>query len=293
MRRLVDDPAIGGYRHPVSVLLAVAESDLGNFARADQLVRSSIDHAQRWRSKDLEGLLWARAEIAWNAGRLDECVAAAEDLLARSIPLDFGTPAAAVTIRWVEWERDGKCSGATGPLVIYSVQRGLLDESRGLELLCTPGREREAAQAFLAAAVLHDRYLRRNAVRCRWAAGEALLRAGDTDAAATLLADAAATCEQHGLVPLGRRVDASLRRLGAARPAVGAAAGHANGSLTAREHEVLTLVRAGLSTAEIAAQLHVRPSTVDSHIRKSMRRLGASNRREAALLADQTQPNRA
>ena len=46
-------------------------------------------------------------------------------------------------------------------------------------------------------------------------------------------------------------------------------------------------MRAGLSTAEIAAQLHVRPSTVDSHIRKSMKRLGASNRREAALLANQ------
>ena len=140
MRRLVDDPAIGGYRHPVAVLLAVAESDLGHFTRADQLVHSAIDHAKRWRSNDLEGLLWARSEIAWNAGRLDECVAAAEDLLACSIPLDFGTPAAAVTIRWVEWERDGKCSRAAGPLVIYPVQRGLLDESRGLELLCTPGQ---------------------------------------------------------------------------------------------------------------------------------------------------------
>ena len=150
LRQLVDDPAIGGHRHPVAVLLAIAESDLGNFARADQLVQSAVEHAKRWRSKDLEGLLWARCEIAWNAGRLDECVVAAEDLLSRSIPLDFGTPAAAVTIRWVEWERNGECSRAPGPLVIYSVQRGLLDESRALELLCTPGREREAADAFLA-----------------------------------------------------------------------------------------------------------------------------------------------
>ncbi len=110
LRRLVDDPAMGGHRHPVCVLLAVAEGDLGNFARADELVQSAVDHAKRWRSKDLEGLLWARFEIAWNAGRLDECVEAAEDLLARSIPLDFGTPAAAVSIRWVEWERYGECS---------------------------------------------------------------------------------------------------------------------------------------------------------------------------------------
>jgi DNA-binding CsgD family transcriptional regulator len=95
------------------------------------------------------------------------------------------------------------------------------------------------------------------------------------------------------LVLLGRRVEASLRLLGATHPATLAAGranpGRANGGLTAREQEVLTLVRSGLSTAEIAAQLHVRPSTVDSHIRKSMKRLGASNRREAALLA--TQPS--
>ncbi len=173
---------------------------------------------------------------------------------------------------------------APGPLVVFPVQRGLLDEARAIELLCTPGRERDAADAFLAAAALHDGYLRRNAVRCRWAAGEALLRAGETDTAAGLLEDARETCERHGLVPLGRRVDASLRRLGAIRPA--GRASQTNRGLTPREVEVLTLVRAGLSTAEIAAQLHLRPSTVESHIRKSMKRLGASNRREAALLVD-------
>jgi DNA-binding CsgD family transcriptional regulator len=281
LRALVDDPAIGTFRHAASVLLAVAEGDLGNFEQADAIVHSAIDHARRWRSNSLEGLLWARGEIAWCAGRLDECNDVAQELLAKSAPLDFGTPAAAVAMRWVRLEQGGVCDDLPGPMVIFAVQRGLIDESRAIELWCA-GRDREAAEAFLAAAGKHEAYLRRNALRCRWAAGEALRRAGELQAAFELLQDVRTICTDRGFEPLGRRVDASLRQLGAApRPA-----GAAPGALTPREAEVLALVRQGLSTGEIAARLRLRPSTIDSHIRKSMKRLGASNRREAAFLTD-------
>lgn len=283
LRRIIDDPALGRFRHNVSVLLAIAESDLGNVARADELVETAVRSARHWRSNNLEGLLWARTEMAWNAGRLDECLEYAEQQLAQSIPLDFGTAPAAVAIRWVRWERHGDCDGAPSPTVIYPVQRGLLDESRALELLCQPGREREAADAFLRAAQFHDRYLKRNALRCRWAAGDALSRSGDLDGAATLLHEAHRVCIDHGLMPMRWRVEASLRRLGPPTANEGQPRGGAN--LTTREREVLTLVREGLSTAAIAARLRVQPSTVDSHIRKSMKRLGAHTRREAALLA--------
>jgi DNA-binding NarL/FixJ family response regulator len=281
LRSLVNDPAIGTSRHAASVLLAVAECDLGNFEQADAIVRSALDHARRWRSNNLEGLLWARSEVAWSAGRLDECYEAAQELLGRSLPLDFGTAAAAVSLRWVTWERGGDCGALPGPMVIFPVQRGLIDEARAIELWCERGRDRDAAAIFLSAADQHDQYLRRNALRCRWAAGEALRRAGELDDAARLLQDVRAVCTDRGFEPLGRRVDASLRRLGAAPRE----AGTAPGALTPRESEVLALVRQGLSTGEIAARLHLRPSTIDSHIRKAMKRLGASNRREAALLA--------
>jgi DNA-binding CsgD family transcriptional regulator len=290
MRTLLDDPAIGSYWYSIVTLLAIAEGDLGNFPRADELLARAIPTARASRSENLGALHWAHSEVAWSAGRIDECAEVAHTVTQSASPINFGTPAAAVLIRWTMWERGEDCSTAPGPLVVYPVQRGLVDEARGVELLGTPGHERAAAAAFLDAAALHDQYLRRNALRCRWAAGEALRRAGDLPEATALLGEVRNDCDRHGFLALARRVEASLRQLGqmavAAVPTNGSTNGSARGVLTPREHEVLALVRQGRSTQEIAAHLQLRPSTVESHIRKAKRRLGASNRREAELLAD-------
>jgi DNA-binding CsgD family transcriptional regulator len=233
-------------------------------------------------SESIEHLRWARSEVAWSAGRLQDCIVDAEAIATDAAPLTFGKPAAAALLHWCLWELQGSCEGAVGPLAVFAAQRGMVDETQAVDLLCLPGRERDAATTFLKAAELHDHYLRRNALRCRWGAGEALRRAGDVEAAEALLRDVGSACARHGFLPLGRRVDASLRQMGAARTPPS----QRSGSLTPRELEILALVRQGLSTSEISARLHLRPSTIDSHIRKSMRRLGAANRREAALLAD-------
>lgn len=55
--------------------------------------------------------------------------------------------------------------------------------------------------------------------------------------------------------------------------------------LTAREGEVLGLVAQGFTTRQIAERLVVSPTTVDSHIRSAMDRLGARNRVHAVALA--------
>ncbi|MDQ0794206.1 response regulator transcription factor [Streptomyces sp. B1I3] len=55
-------------------------------------------------------------------------------------------------------------------------------------------------------------------------------------------------------------------------------------TLTSREREVLKSLAEGMSTAETAAQLHVSPATVKSHVSHALTKLGARNRLEAVLL---------
>ena len=51
--------------------------------------------------------------------------------------------------------------------------------------------------------------------------------------------------------------------------------------LTAREREVIALVSAGATNQEIASALVISESTVKSHVKHILRKLGAANRAEA------------
>jgi PAS domain S-box-containing protein len=55
--------------------------------------------------------------------------------------------------------------------------------------------------------------------------------------------------------------------------------------LTAREHEVIVLVAAGLQGGEIAARLGVAPETIKSHVQNAMTKLGAHTRAHAVAIA--------
>jgi PAS domain S-box-containing protein len=59
-------------------------------------------------------------------------------------------------------------------------------------------------------------------------------------------------------------------------------------SLTAREREIVTLIALGSDTGEIAAQLHVSPETVRSHVRNAMAKLDVHTRAQlvAVVLCD-------
>ena len=59
------------------------------------------------------------------------------------------------------------------------------------------------------------------------------------------------------------------------------------GGLTAREAEVLTLLAAGLSNAEIAKRLYLSHATVKTHINRIFAKTGARDRAQAVRYAYQ------
>ena len=65
------------------------------------------------------------------------------------------------------------------------------------------------------------------------------------------------------------------------------AARHEVAALTPREREVLALVGAGLSNAQIAGRLHLAEGTVKTHLSTILNKLGVANRVQAAILAHQ------
>jgi DNA-binding NarL/FixJ family response regulator len=60
---------------------------------------------------------------------------------------------------------------------------------------------------------------------------------------------------------------------------------HRNSSLTQREHDVLALLASGSTNQEIATQLHLSAKTVERHLTNLYRKLGVTNRTEAATYA--------
>lgn len=85
---------------------------------------------------------------------------------------------------------------------------------------------------------------------------------------------------------VARRVITELRAGPAGgRMSRGASARSLVDSLTPREQDVLAMLGAGLSNAQIARRLHLVEGTVKGHVSAILIRLGVSNRVQAAIIA--------
>jgi len=114
----------------------------------------------------------------------------------------------------------------------------------------------------------------------------ALAVAGSADTEALLAA--LPTLDALGAEPLARRLRHRLRGLGVARVPRGRrpATRESPAGLTGRQADVVRLLAAGLTNAEIAARLVLSVRTVDSHVAAVLDKLGARTRREAVARAD-------
>jgi DNA-binding CsgD family transcriptional regulator len=125
-------------------------------------------------------------------------------------------------------------------------------------------------------------------VRRAWAqlqAATALVEeSGDREVASGLAREVYATALRLGALPLQDAVESLARRARLDVPGVARTPGGDLG-LTDREAEVLRLVAAGRTNREIAGELFISAKTASVHVSNILRKVGATNRGEAAAIA--------
>ena len=210
-------------------------------------------------------------------GRLVRAAQAAEQAAAEA-----DSPArclARLTASWaiaIAPNGDGSLPPAANPAPLDRPAGGRVGARRALAVARTDAAE--AAAGFEEAAELWAPWHRRGELRCRWAAADAR-RAHDPDGAVQALHALESEAAELGQRPLVARIRGSLRSAGVrTRPS----RGRGRGPLSAREVEVLELVRLGFTTLEAAQSLGVASSTVETQVESAMRKLDARTRVQAA-----------
>ena len=160
------------------------------------------------------------------------------------------------------------------------VRVGALAELAAGRMRAAEGDERAAAHLKRAIEALALLDLPLEAARARLALARALA-SGATDAAAVEARLALATFEQLGAAHDADAAAGLLRRLGAG----GRAWPRGRGALTKRETEVMSLLAAGRSNAEIAERLYISRRTAEHHVASILSKLGLRSRAEAAAYA--------
>jgi DNA-binding CsgD family transcriptional regulator len=275
-------------RRFVEFYLCQALADLGRHDDAQRLADEMVREVHGRGAADtyyeeICEALWCRTDAVYWSGRAHDALAAADayfDNRGDQGSVEGSTAFVSLTRAWARLELELD----PGEPVLGRVPP--IAEAAPIELeaiaLLAAGGNRVASERFDRAADLWRGRHFRGELRCRWASGEAIRRAGQVDRAVERLTAAERLALERGYVPLLAHIRRSLRLAGL--PRASERRGTAGG-LTARERETLELVAAGLSNAEIARRLGLGRPTVVRLIRSAQQKLGANSRTQAAALA--------
>jgi DNA-binding NarL/FixJ family response regulator len=218
-------------------------------------------------------VLFVRSEAELAAGRPERARTVAEEALS------FAPPEIAIyaelTRAWATHDLGGTVPSAGDWPAVAPAFRGWEQEVRALQALSS-GRYREAATLFASAAEAWAGNFLRDELRARAGLAEALFALGDSEGAEDVVSKAVARARAVGLAA----AEAQLTRARHKPPVP------VRRDLTDREREVVGLVGRGLSSGDIARELGVTRSTVETHVREAMAKLGARTRVQAALLLE-------
>lgn len=242
--------------------LVLAQLDLGETRAAEASVKLLDGERINDPARSI-ARLWAKAEAAFVNRRHDRVREAAEQIGAYNMPAL--PPSAMATLLRAHCDvRDGLPLQQELPIIPPRAFEGATVEWQALHLVA---RDLDGALSmFRTACETWKPFNLRASVRCATAVAE-LAKVHAVTNASELIAWAQTERQAAGLV------DASHSR---SRVVVGPY------SLTPRQFDVMELVATGAASAEIAAQLGIATSTVDSHIRAVIDVTGAKNRKEAA-----------
>lgn len=242
----------------------------GRLDEAVALAHELIDEISRvWSDYFLGGIWLSALGIAALADQ-----AAADRLAGRDPAPRLDTGARLLNRAVVTADRGRPRGGQLGPEGRAWLARAQAEHAR-LTGDADPAVWQRATEAF-------DYGYRYEHARTRWRWAEALVAAGDRDAARTQAAAALADARDMGAVPLTTALTDLARRARLDLPGVAATP---TGVLTGREAEVLALVAEGLSNRQIGERLYISGKTVSVHISRVLDKLGAGGRAEAVAIA--------
>ncbi|QKW10044.1 AAA family ATPase [Streptomyces sp. NA04227] len=291
-----DVSGIAADAHLVLGLLAVARGEWEE--AATELGAAALDDPANAPAPILAAASGALVRVHTARGETDAACAESERALDRLRRKDIWVwGAALVPAAVAAYVRDGQDARAAAVLAEFTdgiaqadaPQAAAAQRAARGTVEAAAGRHEEAALSFEGArsryAALPHPYA---AARAHEARLRSLIAAGDTDAAAEL----APLAEQF--TALGATRDAArcrrvLRGNGVMTPSRRGRRGYGS-QLSPRETEVARLVALGRTNREIAAVLFLSPRTVEQHVAKVLRKLGASSREQIAGREDLSGP---